>query len=105
MMDGAGGSATAMLRACVADCVGLLESVTLTVKFVVTFGPTGVPEIRPALLSAKPGGSVPALVVNVSVPNPVAATAWVYAVPSTPAGRVVVVMDGAGGKLIRMLSA
>ncbi len=105
VIDGGAGKLMAMLRACVAVCVGLLESVTITVKFAVTFGPVGVPEIRPALLRAKPAGTAPALVVNVSVPNPVAATIWLYAVPSTPAGSVVVVKVGAAGKLTRILRA
>src|SRR6266478_3501160 len=105
VIDGGAGKLMAMLRACVAVCVGLLESVTITVKFAVALGPVGIPEIRPALLRAKPGGNAPALVVNVSAPNPVAATIWLYAVPSTPAGSVAVVMAGAAGKLIKILKA
>ena len=65
-----------MLRACVAFCVGLLESATFTVKFDVAFGPVGVPEITPALLRTKPGGNAPALIENVRGADPVAATVW-----------------------------
>src|SRR6266550_4877288 len=84
VMVGGGGRLMRILKACVAVCAGLLESVTITVKFDVTLGASGVPEIRPALLRVKPDGTAPALVVNVSVPNPVspvAATIWLYAVP------------------------
>jgi hypothetical protein len=105
VMVGGGGGLMRILRACVAVCTGLLESVTITMKFDVALGVVGVPESRPALLRVKPGGTAPALVVNVSVPNPVAATIWLYAVPATPGGSVVVVMAGAGGKLTRILRA
>src|ERR1700704_340242 len=95
VMVGGGGRLMRILKACVAVCAGLLESVTITVKFDVTLGASGVPEIRPALLRVKPDGNAPALVVNVRGPNPVnpvAATGWLYAVPATPGGSVVVVM-------------
>ena len=105
VMVGGGGRLMRILKACVAVCAGLLESVTITVKFDVTLGASGVPEISPALLRVKPDGSAPALVVNVSVPNPVAATILLYAVPATPGGSVVVVMVGAGGKSTRILRA
>jgi hypothetical protein len=96
----------AMLNACVADCGGLLESVTFAVKFVVPFGPVGVPVIAPALLIVNPGGRLPELVVNAKGANPpVAAIVWLYAVPSTPAGSEVVVIEGGPGKLIVMLKA
>jgi hypothetical protein len=106
VMVGGGGKLMRILKACVAVCAGLLESVTITVKFDVTLGAVGIPEIRPvALLRVKPAGNAPALVVKVSVPNPMAATIWLYAVPATPAGSVVVVIVGAAGKLIKILSA
>jgi hypothetical protein len=105
VMAGGGGRLMRILKGCVAVWGGLLESVTIKVKFDVTLGTVGVPEIRPALLRAKPTGNAPALVVKVSAPNPVAATIWLYAVPSTPAGSVVVVMAGAGRKLTRILRA
>ena len=74
----------------------MLESITLTVKFAVPLGPAGAPLIVPEELRVSPGGSVPALTVNVSAPAPpVLAIAWLYAVPSTPAGSVVVVIAGA----------
>src|SRR5882672_5982373 len=76
VMVGGGGRLMRILKACVAGWGGLLESVTITVKFDVTLGAVGIPEIRPALLRVKPAGNAPALVVNVSVPNPVAATIW-----------------------------
>jgi len=104
VMVGGGGRLMRILNACVAVCTGLLESVTITVKFDVTLGAVGVPEIRPPL-SIKPCGNVPALIVNVRVPNPVATTGWLYAVPATPGGKDVVVMAGAGGKLTRILRA
>ena len=53
-----------MESACVADCVGLLLSVTFTVKLEVP-RVVGVPEIVPVLLSDKPAGSVPALTTKV----------------------------------------
>ena len=105
VIPGAGGKLMRMLSACVFDCVGLLESVTFKVKFEVAFGPRGLPVIRPDALKARPGGNAPALTVYVKAPKPVATTCWLYAVPSTPAGRVVVVIDGAWGKLMSMLSA
>src|SRR5882762_10874642 len=105
VMVGGGGRLMRILNACVAVCTGLLESVTIIVKFDVTLGAVGVPEIRPVPLSIKPCGNVPALIVNVSVPNPVAVTGWLYAVPATPAGSVVVVMFGGAGKLITILRA
>src|SRR6266403_1868265 len=105
VMVGGGGRLMRILKACVAVCAGLLESVTIIVKFDVTLGASGVPEISPALLRVKPDGTAPALVVNVSVPNPVAATIWLYAVPATPGGSVVVVMFGGAGKLITILRA
>src|SRR6266404_3265554 len=105
VMVGGGGRLMRILKACVAVCAGLLESVTIIVKFDVTLGASGAPEISPALLRVKPDGTAPALVVNVSVPNPVAATIWLYAVPATPGGSVVVVMFGGAGKLITILRA
>ncbi len=65
MIVGGDGKLTVMLRFCVADCVGLLVSVTFTMKLAVPSGPLGAPEITPALLIFRPPGSVPALIVNV----------------------------------------
>lgn len=88
-----------MLSAFVPVCAGLLWSVTCTVKFAVPFGPVGVPVIFPVESIASPAGKLPALMLNVSVPSPpVAATVWLYAVPSVPAGSVVVVIDGGAGR-------
>src|SRR3977135_2355779 len=62
--------------------------------------------MAPAGLMLRPRGRLPVLTVNANAPRPpVAATVWIYAVPSTPAGSVVVVMTGAGGKLTRILRA
>jgi hypothetical protein len=58
-------AATTILRFAVDVCfVGLLESVTCTVKLNVPAAP-GVPEITPALLSDSPAGSEPALSAHV----------------------------------------
>src|SRR6267378_618024 len=106
LMDGAGGKLMRMLRGCVPDCGGLLWSVTITVKFAVPLGPMGVPVMTPAALMPRPAGKVPALMVNANVPRPpVATTGWLYAVPSTPAASVVVVIEGGAGKLMAMLRA
>src|SRR5260370_9198439 len=95
-MFGGAGKLITMLRAWVAVIgVMVLESVTLTVKFTVPLGPVGVPEIVPAPLRVRPKGNAPALMENVTVPAPpVFAIAWLYAVPSTPPGSVVVVIAG-----------
>lgn len=78
---------------------------TLTVKFDTPLGPVGVPVMCPDVSIFSPAGNpVALLIVKVyGVRPPVAAMVWLYAVPSTSAGRLVVVMAGAGGKLIRML--
>jgi len=39
-------------------------------------GPSGVPVMCPDAFIARPGGNVPALVLNVKVPKPVATTCW-----------------------------
>ena len=55
------GALTVMLRlALLVVGVGVCESVTLTVKFVVPANvPLGVPEITPALLKLNPAGKFP----------------------------------------------
>ena len=64
-------------------------------KFAVPLGPVGVPLIVPDEPIASPAGSVPALIENAQVPAPpLSATAWLYAMPSVPAGRDVVVIFG-----------
>jgi len=90
---------TVMLKGCVADCAGVLPSVTLAVKDDGPVGPVGVPAIAPVLLiKLSPAGNVPALTLNDSGANPVAWIAWLYAEPSTAAGReIVVIVGGAGG--------
>ncbi len=62
VMAGAAGKFTRMLKFCVADCTGLLASVTFTVKLAVPFGPLGAPVIAPVLpFRVTPGGNVPLL--------------------------------------------
>ena len=104
---GAGGKLMVMLRACVADCGGLLESVTLIVKFTGPFGPVGVPVIAPVpAFKVKPAGNAPTLREKVSGAwPPVVAIVWLYAVPSTPFGNDVVDITGASGRLMVMLNA
>jgi len=94
-----------MLRLCVALCAPpLLESVAFTVNFTIPFGPVGVPVIWPEESIVSPAGRLPALIVSASVPAPPEVpTVWEYAVPSVPAGRVVVVM--AGGDVSVMVTA
>ena len=77
-MDGAVGKLIKMLRAWVADCAGLLESVTFTVKLAVPLGPLGVPVIAPVLaFMASPAGRAPALIEKVSGARPpVVTTVW-----------------------------
>ena len=53
---------TAMVRDCVAVCVGVDESVTVAVNVKLP-APDGVPLRIPALLNVKPGGSVPLVTV------------------------------------------
>jgi hypothetical protein len=62
-MEGGGGKLMRMLSACVAErAPPMLESVTFTVKFVVPFGPVGVPVIPPVLLlKVSPAGNDPVL--------------------------------------------
>src|SRR5882672_3519471 len=103
VMVGGGGRLMRILKARVAVCAGLLESVTITVKFDVTLGASGVPEIRPAGLRVKPDGTAPALVVNVRVPNPVAATICLYAFPATPQAGFVLLRLGGGANTITIV--
>jgi hypothetical protein len=99
---GGAGKLIRMLKFCVADCAPpLLESVTFTVKFAAPFGPVGVPVICPDESMLSPAGKFPLLTVSVSVPAPPdVVIVWVYAVPSVPAGSVVVVIPGGGVMLI-----
>ena len=62
-----GGAVTVMLRlAVVVACVGVCESVAVTVKLVVPVkGPLGVPVIAPALLKIKPEGKLPVVTLHV----------------------------------------
>ncbi len=72
------------------------ESVTFTVN-VEAPEAVGVPEMVPRLLKDRLAGSDPVTTVQLSVPAPpVAASAWVYAVPTVPLGNEVVVMLGNG---------
>jgi hypothetical protein len=66
-----------MLNGWLAVCgVGVLESVTVTVKAAVPAA-VGVPEIVPELLGVSPAGSAPAVSVQVKgVTPPIAVRAW-----------------------------
>ena len=69
--------------------------VALTVKFDVP-AVVGLPEITPVVaLSDKPAGRLPAEMLHVMGVVPVAARVWLYATPTVPPGREVVVMAGA----------
>jgi hypothetical protein len=61
-----------MLTAWVADTApAVLESVTLTVKYVVPVAPVGVPAIAPVLeLMLNPVGNDPLVIENASAPVP-----------------------------------
>ena len=65
----------------------------------------GMPLIVAVVASKdKPAGKVPLLTDHVKGPRPpVTAIACVYGVPTFPPGSVVGLMDGVGGKLMRML--
>lgn len=77
------------------NCVGLVESLTVTFA-VVAPATVGVPEITPlAALIVRPAGSPVALHVYDGVP-PVAATVAEYAVLITPSERAVVVIERPG---------
>jgi hypothetical protein len=53
---------TAIVKVCVAVCLGVEESVTVTVKVKLPAA-DGVPLRTPVVLKAKPGGSVPLVTV------------------------------------------
>jgi hypothetical protein len=67
--------------------------VAFTVKLNVPVA-EGVPEITPAVERVKPVGNEPLSRVHVIGVEPVAVRVWLYAVPSTPPGKVVVVIAG-----------
>lgn len=75
-------------------------SVTFTVKLMVPAA-VGVPEMAPAVLRDSPAGSADPLArLQLSVPvPPVAARVALYAVPTVPPVRVVVVIFGAGATI------
>jgi hypothetical protein len=82
----------------VAVCaVGVLESVTSKVREV-KLGPVGVPLINPVdAFSVKGLGSVPEVIVHAYGPvPPLAAKDCEYAVPTSPLGSDVVVVDKVG---------
>jgi phosphohistidine swiveling domain-containing protein len=67
----------------------------LTVKLDVPTA-VGVPEITPVVPARfKPVGNVPLPIVHVIGVSPVAASVWLYAVPTVPFGNVAVVIVGA----------
>ena len=71
---------------------------TCTVKLLV-WAVVGIPEMTPAVLKVKPAGSDdPEASDQVyGVVPPVAVRVWLYATPTVPLGRVVVVIDRAAG--------
>ena len=73
-----GAAAIVMLNAFCADCAGLLESVTCTVKLETALGPSGVPEITPVFaVRLKPAGKVPLKRLHVKGNRPpVTANVW-----------------------------
>ena len=74
----------------------------VTVKFEAPAA-VGVPKIAPALLMVRPAGKEPLVTLKVMAPTPpLACTLALYAVPTTPLGRLVVVMTSWG--LMVMLS-
>jgi hypothetical protein len=73
----------------------VLESVTFTVKLEVVFGPVGVPEMTPLPLRLSPAGKLPLPTEYANAPAPpLTLRVCEYAVPSVPAGRVVVAKAG-----------
>ena len=98
-----GPAATAALIVTENACVAVPPPVTWTVKLEVPAA-VGVPLSRPAEERLRPAGSVPADTDQVyGVVPPAAASVWLYAVPTVPAGNGdVVVIVGAtatGGSL------
>ena len=60
--------------------------------------------IAVVVLKDKPAGNVPLLTDHVKGPRPpVTVSVWLYGVPTFPPGSVLGLIDGAGGKLMRML--
>jgi hypothetical protein len=91
-----------MLSGALGVCFGVLESVTCTVKL---NGPTavGVPEIKPAAESPRPGGKDPENSDHVyGVVPPAAERLWLYDTDCVACGRDVVVI--ASGVATVMLS-
>ena len=87
-----------MLNACV-SLPGTF--VALTVKLNVPAA-VGVPEMVPSLESARPAGRLPPSTFQEMGASPSAVRVWLYAVPTVPPGRDVVVMAGdvAGAEMI-----
>ena len=79
------GDATATVYGCVPGQP--VESVAVTVKLLVE-AVVGVPLRVPFTASAKPGGNVPALTINVFGATPVATMVWLYGTPIVPLGNV-----------------
>ena len=59
------------------------------------FATEGVPVMVPSLFSVRPSGRFPLSLLHVMGASPSAARAWLYAAPTVPSGRLVVVMVGA----------
>jgi len=82
-------------------CTGLLESVTVNVSGVALTVAVGVPAIAPVVaFSERPAGNVPDVTdQEYGVVPPLAASVALYAVPTWPLGRVVVVIAKAAAAL------
>jgi len=108
MMLSVAGPEMLMLSCCVAVCaVGVVESVTFTVKLNEP-EPVGAPEICPVeAVRLRPGGSTPELMLHVyGVVPPLAASVTLYAVPCVPlANELVVMLTGVTLVFMTMLSA
>ena len=63
----------------------------------------GVPVMTPSAESVNPSGKLPFCSVHVIGAVPVAVSVWLYAVSSTPSGKVVVVISGAIAELVMVI--
>jgi hypothetical protein len=79
-----------------------VELVALTVKLLVS-AVVGVPEISPVDPRLKPSGNAPLAMLHVMGGSPIAASVWLYAVPTVPFGNDVVVIVGAVPPLLPLL--
>ena len=81
------------MESCLVALPALFSALTVNVDVPAV---VGIPLITPVLaFSVRPPGKLPALTLHVIEAVPVAARVWLYAVPTVPSGRLVVVMVGA----------